>query len=488
MTTTSTLGERSVTTRIHERIERSLGADKFDRYWRGSAKLRHEGDVLTIIARASFYAEWLESRLGGPIIDAAREELGASATVRWVVDPAAFGASAGAPASSPAPAKDAGSAVRPAAPAMSRPRSAQNLMRYRLDDFVVGASNRLAFDAVNALANADSSLGCSTLFLHGECGVGKTHLLQALAARFIETHPGAKVRSLTGEAFTNEYITAVRTKRIDSFRASFRALDLLCIDDVHFISGKEATQSEFMHTFDSLDLGGARVALASDAHPRQIANLSERIVSRCLSGLVARIDRPEHATRSRIASSLAARRGLLLAPGAAEAIADHCPGSVRDIEGALTRVDAYRRLVPEPAAVGGAGEVPGAITPGTIARALQSTPSNAPAKPIHVQQVARVVAEELRVDMSDLMSSSRHKRVVLARSIAAYLARRLTTQSFPEIAKALGRPNHSTIVTACQRVERQIQRSERVPADTFGETIGLTELCERLRLAVARVA
>ncbi len=485
MTTTPTLGERSVTTRIHERIERSLGAEKFDRYWRGSAKLRHEGDVLTIIARASFYAEWLESRLGGPIIEAAREELGASASVRWVVDPSAFGPIGGAPGASPSRAKETGSAVRPGAPASIRPRSAQNLMRYRLDDFVVGASNRLAFDAVSALANPDSSLGCSTLFLHGECGVGKTHLLQALAARFAETHPGAKVRSLTGEAFTNEYITAVRTKRIDSFRASFRALDLLCIDDVHFISGKEATQSEFMHTFDSLDLGGARVALASDAHPRQIANLSERIVSRCLSGLVARIDRPEHATRSRIASSLAARRGLLLAPGAAEAIADHCPGSVRDIEGALTRVDAYRRLVPEPAAP---GEAPGSITPGTIARALQSTPSNAPAKPIHAQQVARVVAEELRVDMSDLMSSSRHKRVVLARSIAAYLARRLTTQSFPEIAKALGRPNHSTIVTACQRVERQIERSERVPADTFGETIGLTELCERLRLAVARMA
>lgn len=488
--TTTTLDPTASCDRILSRLARDLGEDRFDRYLRGSARLSLDGEALVVRVPTSFYADWLESRLGDAILNAAREELGATPPLRWAVDPDTFGRDGRAAGAGARTAVRSGHEPRPGAiehaPAPTpRPRrhasGAPGALRHRLDEFIVGPSNRLAFEAAHRLADPASSPGFSCLFLHGECGVGKTHLLQGLAAHFAERHPRAKVRCLTGEAFTNEYIAGVRAGRIAAFRESLRRLDLLCLDDAHFIAGKEATQSEFMHTFDALDLSGARVALASDGHPRQIAHFSARLASRCMSGLVVEMQRPDRATRARLAAAMAARRGLRLDAGAAEAVADRCAGSARDIEGAVMRLDAMRRLVGDAAAPG--------VTPAFVARALAPADDGPPRRPVRVQRIAEVVAGELRVELGELLGGSRHQRVVLARSLAAYLARRLTSQSFPEIARALGRPNHSTIVTACQRIEGRIARGE--PATGAGieqEPLGLAELCERLRQAVLRTA
>jgi chromosomal replication initiator protein len=182
-----------------------------------------------------------------------------------------------------------------AAPWRAAPRPT---LQHRLDDFVVGLSNRLAYAGATRMADEDGP--CAPLFVHGPSGVGKTHLLQGLAARFTERRPGAVVRYISAEAFTNEFITAVRAGKIDAFRKLYRKVDLLCIDDVHFFSNKDATQSELLFTLDAVGLEGSRLALASDEHPREIQKLSERLLSRFLAGAVVRVDTPDPALREKL--------------------------------------------------------------------------------------------------------------------------------------------------------------------------------------------
>ncbi|HVZ93376.1 MAG TPA: DnaA/Hda family protein [Phycisphaerales bacterium] len=484
----------STSERICGRLAGLIGIEKFDRYVRDSARFELGDHELRVRVRSGFYADWLETKFGGAIHEAARAEAGETVSLAWVVDAEekASGARTDGAAAARVGAADSRGPVA-VVQTLGRNgggRGARSFRtRHKLDDFVVGPSNRLGFEAVCRLASGERSGGVdhgySTVFLHGECGVGKTHLLQGLAARFMALHPSARVKCVTGEEFTNEFIASVRSGRIESFRKGFRGLDLLCIDDVHFISGKEATQSEFLHTFDALDLGGARVALASDAHPNDIANLSARLVSRCLSGLVVRLERPDRATRAKLASALAARRGMILGEGAADVIADACAGSARDIEGALTRIEATRLL---PGGVGGREEADraGIVSTALCARALRSEARALPVKPVKAQRVVRVVAEELRVEVDEVKSQSRHRRVVLARSMAAHLSRVLTSQSFPEIARELGRASHSTIVAACQRIASAIARGDRVEHGVLEEPVGMAELFERLRQAVLR--
>lgn len=492
--------DRSVIARIQERLAQIVGKERFERSFQPAARIEIGESGLVVRAQSAFHASWLEPRFGAALLDAAREVLcDPSVSLEWVV--AAEGERAGAGAAGERPVREGAAAQeagpepvadvqvrrgREAARVPSEARAARSsrssmVLKHRLDEFVVGGSNRLAFEAAGSLAELSDAGGFRTLFVHGECGLGKTHLLQGLAARALERRPGAAVRYLTGEAFTNEYVQSVRRGKIDAFRAGLRRLDLLCIDDVHFISGKTKTQGEFLHTFEALGMAGARVALASDHHPREIEKLGEHLISRCLSGMVVRVDRPDTATRTQIVRSLAARRGLLLEPGAAESIAANCHGSVRDIEGALARVEAMVRLMPEApqAAVVGASVVKGAFAGATSLRRL---------RPIKVITIAGVVCRALNVELSELFGDGRHKRVVLARSLTAYLARLMTTHSFPEIAQEMKRPNHSTIITACQRMKKQIDQNHPCECEPGAAPMPAVELCERLQREILSFA
>jgi len=206
----------------------------------------------------------------------------------------------------------------------------------RLEDFVVGESNRLAFAASLQVADGASDAP-GILFLHGDCGVGKTHLLQGIVRRRTQRAPRQVVRYVTAEHFTNEYIAAVRDGSLDQFRKRLRRVDLLAIDDIHFFANKSATQAEFLHTIDAIDLTGARVALVSDEHPRHIRKFSQSLVSRFLSGMVVRVERPDRDTRSQLVRRLARERGLDLTAAAEDLVAGRCAGSIREIEGAITR-------------------------------------------------------------------------------------------------------------------------------------------------------
>lgn len=516
------LVESGVGEGVLARMARALGPGgegKCRRYFDSGVRLRYERRRLEVAASSGFLVDLIGRRFGEELRRAVREETGdMDAAVVFRVDPGMVDAGAtlaaernaqavaaaartgvspertpeapgvgvgvaGMEATGPARlsySAPGGAWARPSGrhgPSVPRDRAgARGASAWRsLDDFVVGASNRLAHSAAVRMAEAEGPAPFSPLFLHGVCGVGKTHLLQGIMERFRERHPGARARYTTGEEFTNAFVTAVQAGQMEGFRKSFRGVDLLCIDDVHYLASKTQTQQELLHTFNAIAGGGARVALVSDAHPRQLTRLNDGLVSRFVAGMVVRIDKPERSTRAEIVRRLCVQRGLAIEPAAAQAVADRCEGAVRDLEGAVTRLEAVHRLLGSfaGAAASGprsgdhpdAGEGAGPVGMIAVDHALKARGESTPRKPVPVRLIAERCCATLRVDADDLFGRSRHRRVVLARSMAAFLARDLTTQSYPEIARELNRPNHSTIVTAVARVAKQLERDERCEID-----------------------
>lgn len=493
--------------RIRRRLTRQVGPQRFERYFGRQTRLAVTDGCLDITVPSRFMAELLDRRFGPALRDAASAELASHpvtgaepagpAPLRFSIDSEPAPA---APATPPQPAPDARDDARrrenrsrtPGAPAL----------RYRLQDFVVGPSNRMAHTAAGRLADGEDA-DFRRLFVHGSCGLGKTHLLHGIASRFRERQTSAVIRYATGEEFTNEYINSVRTNRIEAFRKRYRAVDLLCLDDVHFLANKEKTQDELLHTFDALDLGRARLVMASDSPPRDIQRLSEQLVSRFLAGAVVKLDTPDVETRQRILRAIAHRRSVLIDDEAVRLVAERSArpsgapggvgGSVRELEGLMTQIEAVLHLLPEIAPGGRVG-------PALVRRALgldrqgHAAPTAArAARPIPMHVIISEVCREFRVEHDAFTGNGRHKRVVLARSVCAYLARALTTFSFPEIARHMRRPTHSTVLSAAARVRSRIQG----PADAADlsaelgiEYAGLTlrEVCDRLARVIQQAA
>lgn len=493
--------------RFMTQLAERVGREAFAKYFEHQTRLRYSDGLLEVVVPTGFVAELIGRKFSSDLLEAARQELSlspvhsdAAVELNFRVDADAFGNGHAVAVGAPAP------RVSPtAAPVRSIPRPPTPRVRvaptpeprYRLEDFVVGESNRLAYTAAERIAQPDGPRPFSHLFIHGPCGLGKTHLLQGIAARFRERRPGAAVVYLTAESFTNSYISDVRSGRIEAFRRAYRDVDLLCLDDVQFFSSKTQTQTELLHTFDAIGLSGARVVLASDEHPRKVRKLSHSLVSRFMSGMVVKIDPPEPSLRERIVAGLAQRRGLKLAPAACALIAGRCAGagsgaSVRDMEGALTRIEAIRTLAPSLGGEGPGGEIGLVLVRHALGIDEGAPPVWRQRRPVRVDQIIEEVCRTLRVEHPELLGRGRHKRVVLARTLTAHLSRQMTTLSFPEIARAMGRPNHSTVVTACQRIGRQIERDEALDlgADAIPELAGLTvkALAEQLRDDISRSA
>jgi len=515
-----------VSSGLARRLTELVGPERAARYFPESPLIRRSDARYAVVVNNPFVADMLDRRHGQTLTTAAKELAGdVGVYVEFQVEPSGTTieqsdscsdgrrrrtgwdaardehqprAAAGSdgdppPTPSPAPPRRSGPSLPPHRARWTRTQGADTTAlrvrpRYQLDDFIVGPSNALAFESAVALADAGrrpphapNSIGAggedppfNLLVLHGECGLGKTHLMNGIATRFAQNNPGARIHCTTAEAFTNEYITAIRTSSIDQFRTRRRKLELLCIDDLHFLSNKSATQTEFLHTFDTLGLRGARIVLVTDEHPSLIQRLSKELSSRMLSGMVVEVGAPDFGTRVRIIERLASRRGLDLAPGVAESIAERATGTVRNLVGAITTLDAVRRM-PE---MRGLDQ---RLSLELVEQALGSTNAARPAiKPIRVETITETVAREVGVETTEVLGRGRHKRVVLARALIVHLAKELTTLSYPEIARAMNRPNHSSVITARQRIERQIL--ERKPCDLGPafEGVGIPELVDRL--------
>ncbi|MFW6145784.1 MAG: chromosomal replication initiator protein DnaA [Planctomycetota bacterium] len=317
-------------------------------------------------------------------------------------------------------------------------------LRNRLETFVVGTSNQLAYSAALLVAGGQGG-DYNPLFIHGASGVGKTHLLQGIcnAAGQRKGKP-VRWRYVSGEQFTNEFVAAIKTKRLETFRASYRRLDLLAIDDIHFLAAKRATQEEFLHTFNTIDAAGKQVVMASDTHPRLLGQLSEHLATRFVSGMVVKVDPPDRATRLKILARKAAGVGQAIPLEALEYIALHIRGNVRELEGALVKLTALASLAKAPITLEMATEA--------LAEHLAQTDGA-----LTLGDIEAVVGAYFGVTPADIHSSRRTHTVSLARMIAMTLARRHTQMSYPEIARFMGK-NHSSVVLAVQRMNKLIDQ------------------------------
>ncbi len=480
---------------ICERVRKDLGPARFGRYLGQGARIETAGDNVEVVAPSTFMAQVLDRNVVPALRRAIAAEGSEQRNIHVRVD-----RKLGTP---PRPISSPSNVPAADQPAPRRPQRRASptgvSLRHRLDDFLVGASNRLAHSAASRIADPTEGLdnaAFSPLFLHGPSGVGKTHLLEGIARRVLERVPGTRVRYVTAESFTNDFITAIQTRGMGKFRRAWRGVKLLCIDDVHFLRNKQSTQNELLHTLDAIGLRDARVVLASDEPPRKIAALSDQLVSRFMGGAVVRIDEPDDELCRRLLCALAARRGLTFTEDGISAlmqrVIEQNRRNVREIEGLLTQVAAVRRLLPEESDVGALGTVSGPTDADGVRRALRAseggegTPARQKVRgPIRLDAIIGAVCEQVRVTAEDLFGRGRHRRVVIARGLIVRLARELTTMSYPEIARGMQRPNHSTVITAYNRIGRQIEAGEQAGCGPDLAGLTIADLLARLRAAVA---
>jgi chromosomal replication initiator protein len=319
---------------------------------------------------------------------------------------------------------------------------------FTLESFVVGPSNRLAFDTARAVSESPSA-SYNPLFLHGGPGLGKTHLLQGICHRLQELRPGTSVLYLSCEEFTNAYITALQGGKLNDFRNRCRGADYLIIDDVHFLAAKEHTQEEFFHTFDALHNLGKQVVLSSDAHPKEIAALSEKLKTRFVGGLVAELETPVYETRLAIVRAKAAKRGLEVPEQVAELIAKRIEGSVRELEGAVATLTAASRLTGRPLDM-------------TQARAALRRLAALREGPLGLDDILKAVEKRFGVPAAELRSATRARRVLVPRQVAMYIARRLTDMSLSEIGRFFGGRDHATVLYAERKIEGVLPKDEKL--------------------------
>lgn len=414
---------------IRQNVAGRIGSNRFRTWFGDDTLFLFHGDGLDIIVPNQFVGSWIANNFMNDIVAAVRDVLGSEGAIPVRIVPRAV--------EEPAP---AAAKPRPAPTATAR-RDVQAPLRGTLESFVVGPSNRLAHSAAASVAR-DPGASFRLLVMHGGCGLGKTHLLQGACNGFAARNPTLVWRYLSGEEFTNEYIAAVRNGHVDQFRARFRRLDLLLIDDIHFLANKRATQEEFLHTFDAVDSHGRAIVLTSDRHPRAIATLGEPLISRLISGMVVEIGVPDLDTRREILRRRALALNFDLPGEVIDYVATTVTRNVRELEGALLKLKAIAALTRRPV---------------TLELAHEAMEDQAPAPAITCARIMRPVAERFQVTPEQILSKSRDRTICQARAYSMYLARKHTKLSYPELGREFGQKNHSTVLMAVQRVERAVR-------------------------------
>lgn len=422
------------------RLRQQVGERNFTT-WIEPIRCSRDEHGLCLETPSRFFLEWVNRHFMASIREALAAA-GAPAEVRVTVAteglpppaaalaaPAAVRATLAAPASPPRPAGT-----------RSAPKIGRLVADYTFDSFVVGLANEVAYRAARAAAEAPGQR-YNPLFVWGGVGLGKTHLINALAHEALSRGPRRRLACLSAEAFMNTLIASLRQDQMAAFRDRFRDLDVLVLDDVQFLAGKERTQEEFFHTFNALHSAGRQIVLTSDKPPEAIAELEQRLRSRFGGGLIADIHPPTYEMRIAIALKKAARQGLCIPQGVAELVAERSGASVRELEGALTRVLAFAQLRGVPVTEDLADQVLGPAVERTTA--------------ITIEAVQALVTEHFQISLADLTSHRRARALTFPRQVAMYLSRTVARAAFTSIAEKFGGRDHSTIMYAVQRLEER---------------------------------
>jgi chromosomal replication initiator protein len=321
--------------------------------------------------------------------------------------------------------------------------------RYTFDQFVIGASNRFAHAAAMAVAEAPAS-AYNPLFIYGGAGLGKTHLLHAIGKHSVDMYPHLRVKYVSSETFTNDFINAIKDDRSEAFQRRYREADILLVDDIQFLESKERTQEEFFHTFNALHNANKQIVMSSDRPPKKIATLEDRLRSRFEWGLITDIQPPDLETRIAILKKKADMDHLTVSADVLGYIASRVESNIRELEGALIRVIAYASLNQTTVTLDLAEEVLGHLFP------------TSGAEPVRTDTILHEVAAYFGVSVDDLKSQNRSKPIVSARQIAMYLLRDLTELSLPKIGEVFGGRDHTTVLHAYQKMVTQLSEKRQI--------------------------
>ncbi len=436
--------------RILEQVRLKL-PDSTYRIWFAEAEpLALSQDLLAVGTRSEFAAEWVEDKYGSMLADLAERALGRRLTISFQHHAQDGRSERGTmPGPQPVPSSRPGSDRASASTAPAQPHPVRTLgaplnERYTFERFVVGSNNQLASAACHAVAEAPARM-YNPLFIYGGVGLGKTHLMHAIGHAMLERDPGRRVAYVSSERFTNDLIASIQEGHMADFRRRYREVDLLLIDDVHFLGEKERTQEEFFHTFNALYEAHRQIVLTSDRPPKEIPGLEERLVSRFEWGLVTDIKPPDFETRIAILRTKANEDELVLDPDVLDFMARNCRSNVRELEGAIIKLLAYSSLTRREITVDLAREALGGVLTG------------GPVHELSPAGIRAAVAERCNVTVDAMMSKRRTKDVTRPRQIAMFLIREILDLPLVEIGSHFGNRDHSTVIHSIQKVEQQIR-------------------------------
>jgi len=435
-------------------IQRELPSQAYETWFEPTRAVASTAHSIVVEVPNPFFRDWLASHYT-ELIDQTLERLAQSKVhVEYTVS-AQRQESPSAPASAE-PRNNGGAQTTPPWPASSANTASEMRLnaRYIFDEFVVGPSNRFAHAAALAITESPARV-YNPFFIYGGVGLGKTHLMQAIGHRLRERFPSASCLYLSSERFTNQMITAIQNRSMAAFRERFRSADVLIIDDIHFIGGKESTQEAFFHTFNALYDAHKQIIISSDRPPKELRGVEERLISRFEWGLVTDVQPPDLETRVAILRKKTEAQGVRVPDPVTLFIAERITSNIRELEGALNRVIACSVLTNRTISLEMAHE----ILRGVVAET---------ARVITIDRIQRMVADRFQVSVSELRGKRRTKEVSLPRQVAMALAREMTEASLPAIGEAFGGRDHATVLYACQKISKDRQGGGRVGAVVDG--------------------
>jgi chromosomal replication initiator protein len=414
-------------------IESKVGTHSFSTWFKPTVLVADHGTTLSIRVPNPLFVEWLPKHYS-VVLSEALSEIGRPDTqLRFVPLPEHGDViEHGADRQTAAALPDA-EAFTPV------PISGGLNPRYTFDTFIVGPSNQFAHAACRAVAEAPSR-SYNPLFIYGGVGLGKTHLMHAIGHYVVQHAPGLTLTYISSERFMNEMINAVKNDRILEFRSKYRSVDILLVDDIQFVSGKEGTQNEFFHTFNALHDAQKQIVLSSDRPPHEITALEERLRSRFEWGLIADIQPPDIETKAAILKKKAESEAVPLPDNVAMYIASRIKWNIRELEGSLIRLIAYASLTARPLTI-------------ELAQEVLKNVLDHEEKAVTIEQIQKYVADFYQLKLAELKSRNNSKSVAMPRQVAMYLAKMLTHASLPEIGRSFGGKHHSTVIHSIKKVE-----------------------------------
>lgn len=424
-------------------IELSVSRGSFVTWFKNTSLLRHDGDLLIVGVGTVFVKNQLERKFNQLIVDTLAKNGVTPKKIEYKIHAASTTVNK---RTAEEPVMTVQKMPKPATP---KPETSSKVRhsyrqglneRYTFDNFIVGSGNELAYAACQAIA-ASPGQKYNPLFLYGGVGIGKTHLIQAVGNAILAKNPSAHVVYISSEQFVQEFLDAIRYKKNTDFAGFYRSADVLIVDDMQFIAGKEKTQEEFFHTFNALHQANKQIIISSDKPPKDIPTLEERLRSRFNWGMSIDMQIPDFETRCAIIQTKAASHGVTLEPDVVDYLSNHVQTNIRELEGALNQFLAFcemRGLAPEL----------------SVATSLLGASKSRP-KHLSAKQIIERTAKHFQVSMDDILGPKRDKDIVVPRQIAMYMLRSELHLSFPKIARELGRKDHTTAIHSVEKIEKE---------------------------------